>query len=95
MCYSAIIKQNNFCISIKKIESKFRSNLYKANIVSVDKHFLEKSFKLGWNGLKKLAKPRYGHDTYSSQFILTNLQLLNQQKQTLQHFFLFYNYQLF
>jgi len=41
-------------------------NLYKANIVSVGKHFLEKSFKSGWNGLKKLAKPRYSSSQQST-----------------------------
>ena len=51
---------------IKKIKRKFPSNLYKANIVSVGKHFLEKSFKSGWNGLKKLAKPRYSSTQQST-----------------------------
>ena len=50
---------NSLCTTIKKVKSKLRSNLYKANIISVGKHFFEKSFRLGWRGLKKLAKPNF------------------------------------
>ena len=50
---------NSLCTTIKKVKRKLRSNLYKANIISVGKHFFEKSFRLGWRGLKKLAKPNF------------------------------------
>ncbi|OUM70091.1 hypothetical protein PIROE2DRAFT_1769 [Piromyces sp. E2] len=32
------------------------------NIASIGKHFIEKNFKLGWKGLKKLAKPYLASD---------------------------------
>jgi len=37
---------NKICRIIKKIKSKFRSNMYKANVVSMGKLFVEKNFRL-------------------------------------------------
>jgi len=41
------MKYYSLSTTIKKIKRKFQSKLYKANIVSVGMHFLEKSFKSG------------------------------------------------
>ncbi|OUM60371.1 hypothetical protein PIROE2DRAFT_13877 [Piromyces sp. E2] len=56
----------------------FLSNLYKSNVAAIGKHFIEKTFKLGWKRLKKkLAKPFFhsltlylsdknGHELFTS-----------------------------
>jgi len=74
-------QMNNYlkiCKTIKKVKSKFRSARYKANIIKIGKHFMNKEYRSGWQGLKKIAKPSYsvspspsikskdGHDLVSS-----------------------------
>ena len=70
-------KYNKLCRTLKSIKSKFRSNRYKANIISIGNHFLDKNSRLGWRGIKKLSnlhhssvnptviRNKYGTDLFS------------------------------
>ncbi len=48
---------NKLCLTIKRIKSKFRSNKYKANVISMGKLFVDKNYRLGWCKLKKISNP--------------------------------------
>jgi len=70
-------RYHKLCKTIKKVKSKYRSCLYKANIATIGDHFISRNFRLGWQGLKKIAKPsfstlrkiniknKYGQDLHS------------------------------
>ena len=48
------------CRLLKAIKSRLRNNIYKANISSIDKLFVEKNYRLGWLKLKIISKSSYG-----------------------------------
>jgi len=52
-------KYYSLCNLLRKIKSKFRSARYKANIVNIGNHFLNKEYREGWKSLKKVSKPSF------------------------------------
>ncbi len=50
---------HKLCKTLRKVKSALRSNRYKANIITVSNCFVNKEYRRGWRGLKKLSKPSY------------------------------------